>query len=292
MAFAKALGGAIVIAGASREAGDAVGAGLQYVGATIVFVSAILILAADDNASKLLAKARIALDRAKEQESEFENQARHFAEVENLYETELARLSHFQAARDLVRALFEDVALDGASDETEVIRRMLLQSRRQLFLAHGFEMSDYYTICVYERVVNPATSKAELHCRAHIRAIDCALTDARVWKEGIGAPGVALARRAEVIVSDLLSPDVASLYGPPEKKQNDDERYRSVVAEPIILDGGEPWGVLVSSSSKKDHFSPQARSYVDVTESLAGMIALAIKLTRAKRAAPKIVAAQ
>jgi hypothetical protein len=292
IALSKALSSGLTAAGMDKTLADATGAGLQYVSATLVFIAAIIILVADDNASKLLAKARIALDRAKEQKDESENQARQFAAVEKLYETEVARLSHLQAARDLLRAIFEDVAVRGAQDETEVIKRMLLQARRQLFLAHGFEMSDFYTICVYERVVNPQTNKAELICRAHIRSIDCDVSEARPWQEGVGAAGVALARREEIIISDLTAPDIGALYGAMVKKADDDERYRSIVAEPISLDGGEPWGMVVATSSVPEHFSPDDRSYVDVTQSLAGMVSLAIKLVRAKRPAVKAVAAQ
>lgn len=288
----KAFEAGLAALGVKVTTAAAAGSGLLYVSGTVVFIAAIVVLVADDSASKLLAKARIALDLALAQKGESENQARHFDRLENLYRAEMDRLSHFQAARELVREIFEDVAVKGAKDEIEVIRRMLLQARRQLFLAHGFEMNDYFTLCVYERVVNPDSTKAELHCRAHIRAIDCELGDARIWKEGIGTPGIALARKEEVIIADLLEPGIAALYAPQDKKPNDKERYRSVVAEPIALDGGEPWGVLVASSSVPKHFSPEDRSYVDVAQSVAGMISLAIKLARVKRPNVQVVAAE
>lgn len=283
--LAKALTSQLVSLGADQKTADSIAAGITWVSATVVFISAILLLVADDNASKLLAKARIALDLALAQKAVSEKQAEEFEEFKNIFRVELDRLSHFQAARDLFRAVFQDVANQGAKDEIEVIRRMLDQARRQLFLAHGFDMSSYYTICVYKRIINAATGKAELHCKAHVRAIDCDVDKARIWKEGVGPGGVALARRGEVIISDLKAPNVSSVYGPQEKKAGDDERYGSIVAEPIIIDGPEsdPWGVLIVSSSNANHFKDDDRTYVDVAASLAGMISLAICVVRAKQ---------
>jgi GAF domain len=159
---------------------------------------------------------------------------------------------------------------------------MLKQARRALFLAHGFEMNDFHTICVYQRVMG-SDGRPELVCRAHIRAIDCELALARVWKEGIGVAGTALAKATEVVVPDLTAPELGTLYNLREKKDEDDTRYRSIVAEPISLDGsGALWGVLIATSSRAGHFSVQDRSYVNVTEALAGMISLAVKLVRGK----------
>jgi hypothetical protein len=81
IAFAHAFASGLVTFGVSQKVADATAAGVQYVSATVVFISALLILVTEDNASKLLAKARIALDRAREQKEESENQARQFAAV-------------------------------------------------------------------------------------------------------------------------------------------------------------------------------------------------------------------
>lgn len=253
--------------------------GTVYVAATVVFISTVFVLFADRSSSATIAEARKALDKALEQQSESEAVTRKYTAVEKAYNAELERLSHFQAARDLFRAIFEDVASSTSQmDDISVIELMLRQGRRQLFLAHGFAMNDFYTICVYQVVGE------ELVCKAHIRAIDCDLKLARTWKEGVGAAGTAWARGEEVVVPDLRDPALGSLYNLLEKKPEDDERYRSIVAEPIGLDGkgSKIWGILVVTSSVPGHFSIKDRSYVNVAQSLAGMISLGVKLVRAK----------
>lgn len=254
-----------------------------HVAAAVVFFATILVLFADKGKSSALADAREAMDKALDRESELESELRKYQAAEKAYNAELERLSHFQAARDLARAIFEEVATSTAPmDELAVIDLFLKQARRSLFLAHGFDMNDFHTICVYQRV-DSSDGGNELVCKAHIRAIDCELAMARTWKAGVGAAGAALARREEVLVPDLKAPQLGSLYGIPEKKTDDEVRYRSIVAEPIALNGkNELWGVLVATSSRAGHFSMEDRSYADVAQSLAGMISLAVKLVRAK----------
>jgi hypothetical protein len=283
--FASRIGTAVGLA-VIAIATSANWASVVYVAAAIVFVLTLFEIFADKEGSTTLADARQAMDKALDQESESENQRRKAAAVENAYSQELERLSHFQAARDLVRAIFEDVATAQSNwDEIRVINLILQQARRSLFLALGFEMGDFHTICVYERVATTG-GIAELVCKAHVRSIDCDLQEARIWREGVGAAGTALARGEEVVVPDLHAPELGTLYSLPDKKPDDDARYRSIVAEPIGMDGkGQLWGVLVATSSIPNHFSLEDRSYVDVTESLAGMISLAVKLVRSKSAA-------
>lgn len=253
--------------------------------AAVVFIATLFLLYTDKDNSKSLAEARTAMDHALDQQAESEAMHRKYEAAETAYNNELERLSYFQAARDLVRAILEDVATSNSQlDEVSVIDRMLKTARHALTLAHGFEMKDFHTICVYQRAVN-ATGVVELICRAHLRTIDCDVKQARTWKEGVGAAGTALARGEEIVVPDLRAPELGTLYSLPEKKVEDDTRYRSIAAEPISLDGKKDlWGILVATSSVPAHFSLEDRSYVDVTQSLAGMIGLAVKLVRSKAA--------
>jgi hypothetical protein len=258
---------------------------MAYAAITVVMFSTLFVLFADKGSSAALADARQAMDKAIEHEADLENARRRYEAAEEAYDAELERLSQFQAARDLMRAIFEEVAQSTTPmDEVSLIDLTLKQARRSLFLAHGFEMNDVHTICVYQRVVN-SSGNAELVCRAHIRAIECDMKQARVWREGIGAAGVALASSREVVVPDLRAVELGSLYHLPEKKVEDDVRYRSIVAEPIVLNGkSDIWGVVVATSSIPNHFSVEDRSYVNVTESLAGIMGLAVKIVRAKQA--------
>jgi hypothetical protein len=278
--------GTAVVAYAKFQTGE-IWPQVGTVALAVIFTATVFVLWADKNSSAILAKARAALDKAigLQQDEERKSERRKADAAESFYIAEIERWSHFQAARDLFRAILEEEATPQAGlDEVQVVDRMLQQARRSLFLAHGFAMTDFYTICVYQRMPDPASNKTTLVCRAHIRAIDCNVAEARTWREGVGIAGCALARREEVVVPDLAAPELGSLYELAEKKPSDDDRYRSIVAEPIGLGpGGEPWGVLVATSSVPGHFSTTDRTYVDVTESVAGMFGLAIKLVRSKQ---------
>jgi hypothetical protein len=281
VAFKIAIAVGAVVTGVAKVAD--LHAAFSYVAVTVIFCATVLVLFADKGASKTLTQARQALDKARDAELESDARKRKFDAAEAAYSDEIERLSHLQAARDLFRAILENVATSPHKfDEITVIDLMLQQARRALFLAHGFEMSDYHTICVYRRELS-ADGGAELHCKAHIRAIDCDLKKARVWKEGVGVAGASLAQRNEVIVPDLSAPELGTLYRIKDLKPDDHTHYRSIVAEPISLDAdGALWGILIVTSSKPGHFTVEDRSYVNVAESLAGMISLAVKLTRAK----------
>jgi hypothetical protein len=292
--IAAVFGAFVAIISKLSLSGDASTVG-QTLGAALVFIAGILIWAVEDNASKLLAKARLALDEALSQNRASEAQERQFAELEQINDDEQKRLSHLQAAREWIREIFEKVAL--ASDppnEVAVIDKILQTAKHSLFMAHGFEMDDMHTICVYKRMVADGTGKIELRCVSHIRELDCPIKEARIWPEGIGAAGSALARQDEVVVPDLHDPALGTLLGLPEKKADDDERYGSIVAEPIWATDRaaeieakkrptEPWGIVCATSKIPGHFSLEDRSYVEVTKTLAGMLSLAVKLVRAKQ---------
>lgn len=134
-----------------------------YISAGIVFVAMLFDLFATQKYSFTLAKARIAIDKALDRQIEFDK-------AENLYEAELERLSHFQAATGLVRDILEDVVtLRTSRDEVSVIVRILTQVRWQLFLAFGFQQDDYHTVGVYRREMTEQGERLVL--KAHIRAL-------------------------------------------------------------------------------------------------------------------------
>jgi hypothetical protein len=64
----------------------------------------------------------------------------------------------------------------------------------------------------------------------------------------------------------------------------DNDRYRSMVAVPIKVDGMEkPWGVVAATNDKTAHFNPPFGSGPKPDEgarALAGMIALGIAVSR------------
>jgi hypothetical protein len=258
----------------------------------VVLISALVLLGTQTDSYRELEHGRAALNKAQDLQTRGHRKDTQFAEIEEVYKAEIERLSHLQAGRDLIRAIIEDVASSQLhrTDE-DVISRILSQAQRSLFLAHGFRLNEHYTICIYKAKQDPDSKKFKLHCVAHIRSIMCDLTESRTWAEGVGVAGVAYARKSEIVVPDLLAPQLGTLYNLPEKKQDDDSKYRSIVAEPIFLESSDPWGILVSTSSEPDHFSIKNRAFSEVAQSLAGMISLAIKVNRCKSGPRPTIAA-
>lgn len=262
---------------------------IVYSSAAVALLATLFLLYADQASATTLAQARSALDKAIEQQAELDTLRRQTTVAEELYKTEIERLSYFQAARESIRDIFEDVAEYSPIPQNEltvreihVLYMMLGQTRWQLFLALGFAPTDYQTVCIYQRVIEDG--KAVLVLRAHARAVECNVEKARKWAEGVGVPGSALALKREVVVADLTSPEAVAMYGFPNKKATDNLRYRSAVAEPISGLDGELWGVLVATSRYPGHFSQNDREYVNVVHSLAGMLSLAVKLVRSRSA--------
>lgn len=260
---------------------------IGLIAVVVVFFSSLVLVGTETDSGNELEFARAALAAAQEQQTITQVQARKFNEIEAVYESELERMSHLQAGRDLIRTIIEGVASSPTvQDEITVITRLLNQAQRALLIAHGFQLNEHYTICIYRAERDASSQRVTLRCAAHLRAIMCDVAVARPWPEGIGVAGMAYARNAEIVVPDLTAPELGTLYELPEKRTDDDNKYRSIVGEPIVPEGGELWGVLTATSSEPGHFSLDDRRYVDVAQSLAGMIALAISVNRAKKSEP------
>ena len=253
-------------------------------GALIVFFAALGLILTETNTAAALESARSALAKAQAETTAAAIQVRQSNEIEKVYTTEIDRLSQLQAGRDLIRVILEDLLGSGKKQtDEEVITRILNQSQRSLLLAHGFVLKEHYSICVFKASLDADGKRSTLRCVAHLRSIMCDLSEARPWKEGVGVGGAAFARASEIVVPDLTAVQLGSFCEVPEKKKDDDTRYRSIVAEPIILGSDPtPWGVVTATTSVAGHFGLKDRRYVDVTHSLAGILALAIKVNRAK----------
>jgi hypothetical protein len=177
--------------------------------------------------------------------------------------------------RDIVEAYLASpqIPLEGALQE------LIETARRPLTIALGFQLAEHYTICIYVAEKDDSMHGMVLRCVAHARTIDCSLDNARKWPLGVGVAGAALARGTDVIVPNLKAIELGSLYTEAQAKADDDDRYQSVAAVPVLLAKGDnPWGVVVGTSDRPGHFvSGAGISTVEAIRALAGMVALIVR---------------
>lgn len=113
------------------------------------------------------------------------------------------------------------------------------------------------------------------------------MEDARAWPEGVGAAGQAFSTGKEIIVPDMTSNDLGTVYelDPGMQRDYDGDRYKSLAAVPVKVDGdgSAPWGVVIGTNDVSHHFqvdrSPSVRP-VETVRALAGMVALGIAASR------------
>jgi hypothetical protein len=196
-----------------------------------------------------------------------------------------ARDDEDERAFELYRAMFlmagvleSSVGLQ-VTDEN-LIQAMLDVSKRSWVIALAFRMAEHYTLCVYKAEKDTKTGKDVLRCIASDRTKQCALKDARQWLEGVGVTGACYSRAHEIIVPDVSSVELGSLYGV-NQKSDDEEKYVSLAAAPILIgDSDVPWGVVTATSDRAGHFKPDEEPTLQAAEGVRGlsaMVALAVK---------------
>jgi hypothetical protein len=242
----------------------------------IVAVGGIFVWITEDDAPRELSMARKAVEKAREA----------LVGYQELYEiaSENDRLVYLIQAIYLMRSVIEQAA-GSSTTETRMAHLVLEACDRSLPIAMGFQQADQWTLGVYEARPLDGTRR-ELVCVATKRAIGCDPTTARKWKEGTGIAGVSYSVRDEVIIPDLQAEGISSVFGTAtnEVRDYDTERYRSMVAVPIMVGKDvEPWGVVAATNDRVAHFSTSQRnglSNVEGARALANMIALGAAVCR------------
>jgi hypothetical protein len=259
----------------------------------LVCIGAVYLLIVDEDASTELAAARRATEKVRDKEEELRERERELDDArrdhalqEFLYgtlnEDLQSALKLYQSMAEMRRVLERSVA-SGAS-LSAIISAFNTTTARTLRIALQFEQADRWTVCVYQaRPIEGDPSRSELSCVAHNRAIDCDVREARTFPEGVGGAGLAFLRNHEVIVPDLLAEGLESVFDLREhSKSYDADRYRSIAAVPVQVDGrSRPWGVVVATNDREGHFTTDVEEGFDTSEPVrmfAGMIALAVAI--------------
>lgn len=228
------------------------------------------------NAIEQVTKDRLNLEQQLNVLDEFYDE---FSQVVEVYQATL-----------LMRDALEAFSANGFDDE-QLCHLMIRASQRSLRIAMNFRTEDQATICIYKADLKDGGTK--LRCVAHWREVECEVSSARQWDEGVGIAGVCFANAREIIVPDLQADGVRAVFGgdSSRSKPYDSDRYRSMVAVPIMVQnvGIKPWGVVVATNNRVGHFAAESTDGVTTDEgarALANMVALGISMCRMRMQSP------
>lgn len=285
-----AIGGAVAALGSLGAGGFTIPpspwAIIALIGIALSTIGTIYVRLTSDS-SDHLEKAFESLQKMEEQVE----LADEISEAADYYFSRSTQLSALYLAFNNARSVFEKAVSDGHDDEHIVLGTALGLVRKDLRTALGFEMEDTWTLVVYQKIVDPNDGCTYLECVAHDRSVDCEISKARRWREGVGVAGMALAKGDEVVAPDITHPAAVSLFSlnGDVLKAEDRKLYRSMFAVPIRVGNDEhPWGVVLASSDQPQHFLPAetsgdtgASAYrAEALRALSGIAALCIAICR------------
>lgn len=249
----------------------------------VVAVGATFIAITETDSSKELAVAAEAIEQTQAIKDSYDGLRFIFGNLERTIELYRATM--------VMRGGIETMISSGIVDDVLAAETLLQISSRSLAIAMDFAQSDQWTICVFKAIV-AENGRVKLKCVAHSRAIACEIEKARQWEEGVGVAGVSYSNAGEVIIPDMFADGLRTVFASQraETRDYDDERYRSMAAMPIEVDGMEkPWGVVVCTSDQPGHFDPDGTTGAKTHEggrALSGMIALAVAAIRRNQSSP------
>lgn len=218
-------------------------------------------------------------------------------EVSFLLQSSSRQLRSLYLAFNAARGMLERAICKGHQDEDKLVADVLVAMRLELRIALGFQIDNTWTIVVFKSVLDKSDGYRYLQCIAHDRSIECDISKARRWREGIGVGGIALARNDEVVAPDILEPSAVSLFSlnGDAVREEDRKRYRSMFAVPVQVGSDNvPWGVVLASCNEPGHFPSSDMDMEDSSltskegvRALAGMVALAVASCRHARVGPE-----
>lgn len=243
---------------------------------------AILLALTDKNLPEALREAHAAEQRVKQMEAAKQtDQARsdeigaRFSSLTTLYATSIA-----------LREIVEPVLSQGPGDDQGQKNRVgamldiLLSSKRELFgiTDERWNFSIYLWNKADEQLVCFA-------CRRRDRADEEG--EHRAWPSGVGQIGVCFKSQQELVVGDVQMPEFRAYFHAPDplSRLDDADRYRSIAAVPISMNGGVPHGVVIATSDVPGRFVPSNARVNDAWDSveplrvLAGVLVMLLSAT-------------
>ncbi|WP_174020684.1 hypothetical protein G6L89_010305 [Agrobacterium fabrum] len=257
----------------------------QFLGALAAVFVAILgtyLLFAERDASSMLVDANKALSHTVEAEQLLVSYEQNIISLRH----QIGKFSELYVALGNARDMYEVILRSEVRDCHKLLQDLMTINKRQLAAAMEFQTSDRWTVCIYKSQASSDGSR-ELKIVAHIRAIECDMSEARVWPEGVGFSGIALSTGEEIIVGNLNEPTISQIYGAgvPGSKINDATTYMSGIACPIFVGNDKkPWGVATATNSRVDHFIDVDENGVqngEAVRAIANMAAMIVALSDA-----------
>lgn len=264
-----------------------------WCGVALVAIGSIALTLYNDT-SDHLDKAREAISLAEERADVLQD----MIDDGQFLEDSVEKLRSLYMIHSATRHFIERTLTGDHANESEVIEAVLKAARHDLRVALGFEINDTWTIVVY-RSERRGDGYRYLKCVAHDRSVDCDISAAREWREGIGVGGMALLKDDEVAAPDITHESARSLFRLTNGtfREQDLVRYRSLLAVPVnVGNDGEPWGVVLATSNRPNHFRAAMVGRGDeaapneAISAFAGIVALAVAAQRCSDvcvAAPK-----
>ncbi len=248
----------------------------------VVFLAALVAVISEKDSVREIELAQRAVGQAETLRERLEETARLWPNVD--------RMVALHQANSLFRDTLESACVAMVGDERQLLSGMTTLVERQLPAAAGFSYADQWTICLYKALPASGDCRFELHLVEHLRAIKCDKSTARIWQEGKGVAGVAFSNASEIMIEDLASDAARAVFKPSGMERNyDDDRYRSMVAVPILVQGdARPWGIVAATSDTVGHFNPDAEQGlkpVEAIRSFAKYAALAVAMIQARERA-------
>jgi hypothetical protein len=268
---------------------------------TILALTALVVIAvgglfgflSETDLSSTLESARRAIEDARDfkfKVDEFESSRQRL-----ILNKEIRRGLQMYNSMDVMRGAIEQSLDIPNVTAAQIIQTCLRAASTSLLVAFDFEMGETWTICVYQARRGEESGKVILECIAHERTIQCDLSQARKWEEGVGAAGIAYSTGNELFIPDLASSALGAIFklrDAPARhgalRPYDEKRYRSIAVVPIVVGASEiPWGVAVATSDQVGHFSVTPADGVATYEpvrAIAAMAALAVKAVEVRSA--------
>lgn len=170
-------------------------------------------------------------------------------------EREIEIMTQFFVAIDVMRNLIATSATTTGIDDDALAQSFMKRSGRQLGIAADFALTDCWTICIYRPFTD--AGKVVLKCVADNRALPCDPEHARSWPIDKGVLGMTWTSGRPTKIPNMQAPEMKALIeSGTVANASDDDRYRSMVAFPVMVPGeAQPWGVVSATNDRADHFN-------------------------------------
>lgn len=181
---------------------------------------------------------------------------RRLLEEESLRAESESQLQAISGAMSVLQDVIAEEAQTTLEKDVERILAPIIAKRTETL---GFRSDDLYNFAVY--IFHPKTQKLYVFYRDCDNRIE---RHDRAWEKGVGHVGIAFAMKKTCVATDstrIVGEFVHDQY------ESDAKFYRSFVSTPIInvnAKSDQPFGTLVITSSRKDHFDETYKSAVEV----------------------------